>query len=139
MLSPYFFYGINIQGNLAIIISYRFIPNDVLVLLPHLLSQSIYLNRSGIDLFERNLFSVTFDIIIIISITEYLCIIIIVVIIIITAIFSIITFPFLFSVMFGDAGHGFLMLLFSMYICINQKKLQKTADNNEVTIVTFMF
>ena len=39
---------------------YRFIPNDVLVLSSHLLSQSRYLNRSGIDLFERNLLSITF-------------------------------------------------------------------------------
>ena len=53
-------FGINIQGHLAIIISHRFIPNDVLVLSPHLLSQSIYFNRFGIDLFERNLLSITF-------------------------------------------------------------------------------
>ena len=60
MLSPCFFFGINIQGHLAIIISHRFIPNDVPVLSPHLLSQSIYLNRSGIDFFERNLLSISF-------------------------------------------------------------------------------
>ena len=60
MLSLCFFFGINIQGHLVIIIFHRFIPNDVLVLSPHLLSQSIYLNRSGIDLFERNLFSISF-------------------------------------------------------------------------------
>ena len=53
-------FGINIQGHLAIIISHRFIPNDVMVLSPHLLSQPIYINRSGIDLFERNLFSISF-------------------------------------------------------------------------------
>ena len=60
MFFPCFFFGINIQGHLAIIISHRFIPNDVLVLSLHLLSQSIYLNRSGIDFFERNLLSISF-------------------------------------------------------------------------------
>ena len=60
MLSPCFFLGINIQGHLAIIISHRFIPNDVQVLSPHLLSQSIYLNRSEIDLFGGNLLSISF-------------------------------------------------------------------------------
>ena len=61
MLFLCFFFGINIQRHLAFIISHRFIPNDVLVLSPHLLSQSIYLNRSRIDFFERNLLSISFD------------------------------------------------------------------------------
>lgn len=33
------------------------------------------------------------------------------------ALFNIISFPFLFGVMFGDIGHGFLLFLFAAYLC----------------------
>ncbi|ESO00949.1 hypothetical protein HELRODRAFT_100933 [Helobdella robusta] len=53
------------------------------------------------------------------------------------AIFSIITFPFLFSVMFGDAGHGLLMLLFALYLCLNQRSLATAAEKNEIFSIVF--
>ena len=40
--------------------------------------------------------------------------------------FSIISFPFLFGIMFGDIGHGFLLLLFSFYLELNNKKIQNS-------------
>ncbi|KAK9727680.1 H(+)-transporting V0 sector ATPase subunit a [Basidiobolus ranarum] len=41
--------------------------------------------------------------------------------------FTIITFPFLFAVMFGDLGHGLIMTCIALYLCINEKKLKSLA------------
>lgn len=38
-------------------------------------------------------------------------------------VFTIVTFPFLFAVMFGDLGHGILLLAFAAYLILNEKKL----------------
>ncbi|CAN8067741.1 unnamed protein product [Agarophyton chilense] len=39
--------------------------------------------------------------------------------------YTIITFPFLFAVMFGDIGHGILMALFAAYMVKNENRLQR--------------
>ncbi|XP_034284587.1 V-type proton ATPase 116 kDa subunit a 2 [Pantherophis guttatus] len=46
------------------------------------------------------------------------------------ALFTIITFPFLFAVMFGDCGHGFLMFLFALIMILFEKhpKLMRSQD-----------
>ena len=41
------------------------------------------------------------------------------------ALFAIITFPFLFGVMFGDIGHGFLLMLFGLFLVFRKDDLIK--------------
>ena len=51
-------------------------------------------------------------------------------------VFTIMTFPFLFAVMFGDIGHGFLMLIFALYLVLGEKALMKQSMNE---ILDMMF
>uniref|UniRef100_A0A671M0Y5 V-type proton ATPase subunit a n=1 Tax=Sinocyclocheilus anshuiensis TaxID=1608454 RepID=A0A671M0Y5_9TELE len=51
--------------------------------------------------------------------------------------YTIITFPFLFAVMFGDLGHGIIMALFALWMVLyeNDRKLKKTR--NEIWNIFF--
>ena len=46
--------------------------------------------------------------------------------------YTIITFPFLFAVMFGDAGHGLLMALFAFLLILFEKRLKNFSGGGEV-------
>jgi len=48
--------------------------------------------------------------------------------------FSIISFPFLFGIMFGDIGHGFLILLLGIYLEVNRKQIYESNSILKETI-----
>ena len=48
------------------------------------------------------------------------------------AVYTIITFPFLFGVMFGDAGHGIIMFTFAFWCIMKEKQLEAKKSDNEI-------
>uniref|UniRef100_T1GG72 V-type proton ATPase subunit a n=1 Tax=Megaselia scalaris TaxID=36166 RepID=T1GG72_MEGSC len=50
--------------------------------------------------------------------------------------YTIITFPFLFAVMFGDWGHGLIVFCLSLYLIFNEKNIAK-ADLNDIFKIMF--
>lgn len=53
------------------------------------------------------------------------------------ALYTIITFPFLFAIMFGDVGHGMIMALFGAWMVIWEKKLQAKRIGGEIWVIFF--
>lgn len=51
--------------------------------------------------------------------------------------YTIITFPFLFSVMFGDLGHGAIMALFGLWMVLKEKPLAAKKSDNEIWNIFF--
>ncbi|KAJ9589242.1 hypothetical protein L9F63_017541 [Diploptera punctata] len=51
--------------------------------------------------------------------------------------YTIITFPFLFAVMFGDLGHGMLMALFGAWMVLREKPLAAKKSDSEIWNIFF--
>uniref|UniRef100_A0A8C5GSQ0 V-type proton ATPase subunit a n=1 Tax=Gouania willdenowi TaxID=441366 RepID=A0A8C5GSQ0_GOUWI len=51
--------------------------------------------------------------------------------------YTIITFPFLFAVMFGDMGHGLLMTCAALYLVIRESRLVAQKSDNEMFNMVF--
>ncbi|XP_037822566.1 V-type proton ATPase 116 kDa subunit a-like [Lucilia sericata] len=55
--------------------------------------------------------------------------------------YTIITFPFLFAVMFGDIGHGVIMFLFGLWMVLKEQKLEEqnrfAAQQSEIWNILF--
>ncbi|KAI2668315.1 V-type proton ATPase 116 kDa subunit a2 [Labeo rohita] len=48
------------------------------------------------------------------------------------AVYTIITFPFLFAVMFGDVGHGLLMTLAALWMILEERDPKMRSNTNEI-------
>ncbi|KAM4622672.1 V-type proton ATPase 116 kDa subunit a 1 isoform 2-T2 [Discoglossus pictus] len=51
--------------------------------------------------------------------------------------YTIITFPFLFAVMFGDFGHGILMTLFAVWLVVRESRILSQKNDNELFSMVF--
>lgn len=50
------------------------------------------------------------------------------------SVFTAVTFPFLFGVMYGDIGHGFCVLLFGLYLILTERKLEQPGSMGEMAV-----
>lgn len=50
---------------------------------------------------------------------------------------TIITFPFMFSIMFGDIGHGVILFMISLVLVLNSKKIYKYTIDNEILAMAY--
>ncbi|XP_062377202.1 V-type proton ATPase 116 kDa subunit a 3 [Sardina pilchardus] len=53
------------------------------------------------------------------------------------AVYTIITFPFLFAVMFGDVGHGFLMTVAALWMVLEERDPKMRNNSNEIWKMLF--
>ncbi|XP_050293276.1 V-type proton ATPase 116 kDa subunit a 1-like [Anthonomus grandis grandis] len=53
------------------------------------------------------------------------------------ALYTIVTFPFLFAIMFGDLGHGIIMAAFGAWLVIDEKKIDAQKNKNEIFGIFF--
>uniref|UniRef100_A0A8C7FSZ7 V-type proton ATPase subunit a n=1 Tax=Oncorhynchus kisutch TaxID=8019 RepID=A0A8C7FSZ7_ONCKI len=53
------------------------------------------------------------------------------------AVYTIITFPFLFAVMFGDVGHGLLMTMAALWMVLQERDLNLRTNDNEIWQMMF--
>lgn len=50
---------------------------------------------------------------------------------------TIVTFPFMFAIMFGDLGHGFIVFLISLYLIFNEKRFSAIRNKDEIFEMAF--
>uniref|UniRef100_A0A914HSF5 V-type proton ATPase subunit a n=1 Tax=Globodera rostochiensis TaxID=31243 RepID=A0A914HSF5_GLORO len=46
--------------------------------------------------------------------------------------YTMVTFPFLFALMFGDLGHGFIMFAFALFMVLKEKRLEAQRIKDEI-------
>lgn len=54
-----------------------------------------------------------------------------------SALYTIITFPFLFAMMFGDCGHAVLMFAFALWLVLKEKQISSQKKKSEIFSLFF--
>lgn len=54
------------------------------------------------------------------------------------AYFACVTFPFLFGIMFGDIGHGFILLLIGSFLCLFNGYLDRVQSLRGVLMLRYL-
>lgn len=55
------------------------------------------------------------------------------------AIFQVVTFPFLYAVMYGDYGHGFIFFLLGSFLCLFENKLRKNPAMKGILMTRYFW
>jgi len=55
------------------------------------------------------------------------------------AIFQIVTFPFLYGVMYGDYGHGAVFLLLGIVLCLGENSIRKNPDMEGILVTRYFW
>lgn len=54
------------------------------------------------------------------------------------SVFAIVTFPFLFGIMFGDIGHGFVLFLVGSTLCLASDKLKHIPSMEAILSIRYI-
>lgn len=55
----------------------------------------------------------------------------------VSGLYTIVTFPFLFALMFGDIGHALIVVIFATWMVVYERSIELVAKKNEISNIFF--